>query len=130
MKSRAGTRRWSVYAPLNCLKAYAGGESQERRSRSSRLLTMSAAYAIRLPFDGWAYATSVAASVKYFIQRYRLEPHSFPDTYRSLAQTSIRADFPSGNVPTTLVLRRISRFMRSMTLLVRILSQCCDGKSM
>ena len=25
MKSRAGTRRWSGYAPLNCLKAYAGG---------------------------------------------------------------------------------------------------------
>ena len=29
MKSRAGTRRWSVYAPLNCPVAYAGGESQE-----------------------------------------------------------------------------------------------------
>ena len=26
MKSRAGTRRWSGYAPHNCLKAYAGGE--------------------------------------------------------------------------------------------------------
>ena len=26
MKSRAGIRRWSGYAPLNCLKAYAGGE--------------------------------------------------------------------------------------------------------
>ena len=26
MKSRAGTRRWSGYAPINCLKAYAGGE--------------------------------------------------------------------------------------------------------
>lgn len=25
MKSRAGIRRWSGYAPLNCLKAYAGG---------------------------------------------------------------------------------------------------------
>lgn len=25
MKSRAGTRRWSGYAPHNCLKAYAGG---------------------------------------------------------------------------------------------------------
>ena len=25
MKSRAGPRRWSGYAPLNCLKAYAGG---------------------------------------------------------------------------------------------------------
>lgn len=57
-------------------------------------------------------------------------PHSFPETYRSLAQTSMRADFPSGNVPTTLVLRRISRFIRSMTLFVRIFSQCCDGKSM
>ena len=26
MKSRAGVRQWSGYAPLNCLKAYAGGE--------------------------------------------------------------------------------------------------------
>lgn len=81
-------------------------------------------------FNCCVYATSVAASVKYFMQRYRFDPHSFPETYRSLAQTSIRADFPSGNVPTTLVLRRISRFIRSITLFVRIFNQCCDGKSM
>ena len=73
------------------------------------------------------YATSMV--VRYFIHRYRFDPHSFPDTYRNLAQTSISADFPSGKVPTTQVRLRISRFMRSMTLFVRIFSQCCDGKS-
>ncbi len=41
--------------------------------------------------------------VRYFIHRYRLVPHSFPDTYRNLAQTSISADLPSGKVPTTRV---------------------------
>ena len=50
-------------------------------------------------------------------------------TWRSLAQTSIRAELPSGNVPTTQVLRRISRFSRSITLLVRMRVQCSLGKS-
>ena len=59
------------------------------------------------------YSTSMV--VRYFIHRYRLDPHSFPDTYCNLAQTSISADFPSGKVPTTRVRLRISRFMRSMT---------------
>ena len=45
------------------------------------------------------------------------------------AQTSIRAELPSGNVPTTRVLRRISRFSRSITLLVRMRVQCSLGKS-
>ena len=48
---------------------------------------------------------------------------------RSLAQTSIRAELPSGNVPTTRVRRRISRFSRSITLLVRMRVQCSLGKS-
>ena len=34
-------------------------------------------------------------------------PHWVSATWRSLAQTSIRAELPSGNVPTTRVLRRI-----------------------
>ena len=34
-----------------------------------------------------------------------------------------------GKVPTTRVLRRISRFRRSMALLVRIFCQCSGGKS-
>ena len=43
--------------------------------------------------------------------------------------TSIRAELPSGNVPTTRVRRRISRFSRSITLLVRMRVQCSLGKS-
>ena len=60
---------------------------------------------------------------------YFLLPHWVPATWRSLAQTSIRAEFPSGNVPTTRVLRRISQFSRSITLLVRMRVQCSLGKS-
>ena len=45
----------------------------------------------------------------------------------SLAVTSMRALFPSGNVPTTRVRLRISRFRRSMALFVRILRQCSWG---
>ena len=41
-------------------------------------------------------------------------------TWRSLAQTSIRAEFPSGNVPTMRVRGRISRFSRSIMLFVRL----------
>ena len=51
---------------------------------------------------------------------YFLQPHWVPATWRSFAQTSIRAELPSGNVPTTRVLRRIFRFSRSITLLVRM----------
>jgi hypothetical protein len=45
----------------------------------------------------------------------------------SRAQTSIRADSPSGKAPTTLVRLRISRMILSIPLLVRILIQCCLG---
>lgn len=60
--------------------------------------------------------------------RYLFVPHSLLVTWRSLAQTSISADCPSGNVPTTFVRRLISRFNRSSVLFVRILVQCCSGK--
>ena len=40
---------------------------------------------------------------KCFMFMYFLQPHCVPATWRSLAQTSIRAEFPSGNVPTTRV---------------------------
>ena len=66
---------------------------------------------------------------KCFMFMYFLLPHWVPATWRSLAQTSIRAEFPSGNVPTTRVRRRISRFSRSITLLVRMRVQCSLGKS-
>ena len=57
-----------------------------------------------------------------FMFMYFLQPHWVPATWRSLAQTSIRAELPSGNVHTTRVLRRISRFSRSITLLVPVLA--------
>ena len=72
--------------------------------------------------QGHVDQTAVCAEVK-------VQPHWVPATWRSLAQTSIRAEFPSGNVPTTRVRRRISRFSRSITLLVRMRVQCSLGKS-
>lgn len=33
------------------------------------------------------------------MHKYLFVPQSFPDTYRSLAHTSINADFPSGKLP-------------------------------
>ena len=61
--------------------------------------------------------------------RYRFIPQLDEVTYLSLAHTNIKALFPSGNAPIALVLRLISRFTRSVVLLVRILRQCWDGKS-
>lgn len=60
--------------------------------------------------------------------RYLLDPHSLSATYLSLAVTSMSALLPSGNVPTTRVRRRISRFSRSMALFVRMRRQCRMGK--
>ena len=51
----------------------------------------------------FSVAHANSSVVRYFIHRYRFDPHSFPDTYRNLAQTSISADLPSGKVPTTRV---------------------------
>jgi hypothetical protein len=45
---------------------------------------------------------------------YRLVPQALLATCRNLAQTNIRAEFPSGKVPTTRVLRRISQFNLSI----------------
>ena len=41
----------------------------------------------------------------------------------------MRADLPSGKVPTTRVRLRISRFRRSIALLVRTRRQCSRGKA-
>ena len=49
--------------------------------------------------------------------------------WRRQAQTSMRAGLPSGKVPTTRVLRRISRLSRSMTSLLRMPVQCSNGNS-
>ena len=73
-------------------------------------------------------ASSTAAS-RCFMFMYFLLPHWVPATWRSRAQTSMRAELPSGKLPTTRVRRRISRFSRSMTLLVRMRVQCSLGKS-
>ena len=77
------------------------------------------------------YTASSSCSIasRCFMFMYFLQPHWVPATWRSLAQTSISAEFPSGKAPTTRVLRRISRFIRSITLLVRIRVQCSLGKS-
>ena len=61
--------------------------------------------------------------------RYRREPHSLSATYFRRAATSISADSPSGNMPTTRVLRLISLLSRSMALFVRMRRQCSRGIS-
>lgn len=66
---------------------------------------------------------------RLFMLMYRFVPHWVPVTCRSLAHTSIRAELPSGKVPTTRVRLRISQFRRSSILLVRIFSQCSEGKA-
>ena len=76
-----------------------------------------------------AMKASSRAVSRCFIFMYFLLPHWVPATWRSRAQTSIRAELPSGNAPTTRVRRRISRFSRSITLLVRMRVQCSLGKS-
>ena len=38
MKSRAGIRRWIGYAPLNCLKAYAGGGVKSGEAVQKKIL--------------------------------------------------------------------------------------------
>ena len=47
--------------------------------------------------------SSSKATFKCFMFMYFLQPHWVPAAWRSRAQTSIRAEFPSGNVPTTRV---------------------------
>lgn len=59
--------------------------------------------------------------------RYLLEPHSLSATYFRRAVTSMRADFPSGNAPTTFVLLLISLLSRSMALFVLMRRQCSSG---
>ena len=72
---------------------------------------------------------SCSMASRCFMFIYFLLSHWVPATCHSRAQTSIKAELPSGKAPTTLVLRRISRFIRSITLLVRIFVQCSEGKS-
>ena len=64
------------------------------------------------------------------MSRYLLLPHSCSTMYFSLADTSMRAELPSGKVPTTLALLLISRLMRSIPLFVLIRRQCSGGNFM
>ena len=73
--------------------------------------------------------TSSRATSRCFMFMYFLLPHWVPATWRSRAQTSMRAELPSGKLPTTRVWRRISRLSLSMTLLVRMRIQCSLEKS-
>lgn len=76
------------------------------------------------------YRSATDVEVDSFAKSEKLSIEDWvPATWRSRAQTSIKAELPSGKQPTTLVLRRISRFSRSITLLVRIRVQCSEGKS-
>ncbi len=74
-----------------------------------------------------AMKASSRATSKCFMFLYFLLPHWVPATWRSRAQTSIRTELPSGNVPTTRVRRRSSWFSRSIALLVRMRVQCSLG---
>ena len=56
---------------------------------------------------------------------YFLLPHWVPATWRSRAQTSMRAELPSGKVPTTRVLQRISRFSLSIFMSHSICATYC-----
>ena len=67
-----------------------------------------------------AMEESQRVASRCFMFMYFLFPHWVPATWRRRAQTSIRAELPSGKVPTTRVRLRISRLRRSMTLFVRI----------
>ena len=50
--------------------------------------------------------------------------------YFRLAVSTMRAELPSGKVPTTLVLLLISRLKRSIPLFVLIRRQCSGGNSL
>lgn len=62
------------------------------------------------------------------ISMYRLVHHSLPAMYLNRATTNIKAERLSVKFPTTRVLLRISRLIRSIGLLVRMHLQCSRGK--
>ena len=111
-----------------------GGEAAKPRLIPNEHMPKAASRAAKpfiLPLDSvggsgicyWSVVSSHSGGGFIQVFRYRFDPHSFPETYRSLAQTSIQADLPPGNVPATRVRLRISRFICSITLFVRIFSK-------
>ena len=75
-----------------------------------------------------AIEASSETSSKCFMFMYFLLLHCVPATWRRRAQTSIRAELPSGKLPTSRVRRRISRFSRPMTSLGTDTSSVFAGK--
>ena len=87
-------------------------------------LTTISAYIDSGEYDQAKEASSGAVS-KCFLFMYFLLPHWVPATWRSRAQTSMRAELPSGKIPTTRVLRRISRFSLSIFMPHSICATYC-----
>jgi hypothetical protein len=77
------------------------------------------------PLSWVSVISSMPVKSRIFI--YRRVPQVVLQIWRSLAQTSINAESPSGGLPTTLVHGRISFMFRSIPLFVRILIQCSLG---
>lgn len=132
MRTRVSTleeRRAEVVAKA-CLLAL--GLSKEK-SYAPLASTSADLELIRLRYRQWFCALLGSRRHGYSLSRdasrYRREPHSLLATYFRRAATSMRADFPSGNVPTTRVRRLISLLSRSMALFVRMRRQCSRGVS-
>ena len=75
------------------------------------------------------YAAGSCLPKSSSVVRYRFVPHLVAAMCRSLAATSISADWPSRKAPTTRVRRRMSRMMRSSGLFVRICRWCLSGNA-
>jgi hypothetical protein len=74
------------------------------------------------PLVRWREGRDCSSSSFMFM--YFLVPQFVAETCRSRAATSIGADCPSGNAPTTFLRRRASRSNRSIGLFVFSLIQC------
>lgn len=75
------------------------------------------------------FPSSSSISSSFDISRYLLLPRSCSTVYFSLAVTVMRAELPSGRVPTTLILLLISWLMRSIPSFVLIRRQRSGGNS-
>src|SRR6478735_5282004 len=74
-------------------------------------------------------APLIRCSMSSSMFKYFLVDHAVPAICRRRAAARLRADWPSGNAPTTRVRRLISRKMRSSGLLVLMRRQCSCSSS-